>query len=156
MTNQATVKNMTVEQWLAIRREAALQIDPETAEVMWKYANVADPYGVYPDGEECIGRVYFARPAGSDVWVCFYDLPDATVKALREKQEFRRAFPEPTVYRGTEELLIVGEDHEQFVRVRIEQGSKLIEKMNAALEAHGAGASSSVTSTRATDKTTAQ
>jgi hypothetical protein len=81
MTNQATVKNMTVEQWLAIRREAALQIDPETAEVMWEYANVADPYGVYPGGEECIGRVYFARPAGSDVWVCFHDLPEATVKA---------------------------------------------------------------------------
>ena len=104
---------------------------------MWKYANVADPYGVYPDGEECIGRVYFARPSGSDVWVCFGDLPDATVKALREKQEFRRAFPEPTVYRRAEELLIVGEDHEQFVRVRIEQASKLIEKMDAALRHTG-------------------
>ena len=155
MTNQATVKNMTVEQRLAIRREAALQIDPETAEVMWTYANLADPYGIYPDGEECIGRVYFARPAGSDVWVDFGDLPDATVKALRKKQEFRRAFPEPTVYRGAEELLIVGEDQEQFVRVRIEQASKLIEKMNAALKAHGAGASHSVTSTPATDKTAA-
>jgi hypothetical protein len=85
MTNQATLKNMTVEQWLAIRREAALQIDPETAEVMRKYANLADPYGVCPDGEECIGRVSFARPAGSDVWVDFGDLPEATVKALREK-----------------------------------------------------------------------
>ena len=156
MTNQATVKNMTVEQWLAIRREAALQIDPETAEVMWEYANVADPYGVYPDCEECIGRVYFARPSGSDVWVDFGDLPDATVKALRETREFRRAFPEPTVYRGAKELLIVGEDDEQFMRVRIEQASKLIEKMYAALKAHGAGASSSVTSTRATDKAAAQ
>jgi hypothetical protein len=156
MTSQATVENMTVEQWLAIRREAALQIDPETAEVMWKYANVADPYGVYPDGEECIGRVYFARPAGSDVWVDFGDLPDATVKALREKQEFRRAFPEPTVYRRAEELLIVGENDEQFVRVRIEQASKLIEKMNAALRTHGADALSLVRSTRATDKTAPQ
>jgi hypothetical protein len=143
MTNQAnTVKKMTVEQWLAIRREAALQIDPETAEVMWEYANVADAYGVYPDcPEECIGRVYFARPSGSDVWVCFYDLPDATVKALREKQEFRRAFPEPTVYRRAKELLIAGEDQEQFVHVRIEQASKLIEKMQAALKEHEADAS---------------
>ena len=49
MTNQATVEDMTVGQWLEIRKEAALQIDPETAEVMWTYANVADPYGVYPD-----------------------------------------------------------------------------------------------------------
>ena len=74
------------------------------------------------------------------MWVCFYDLPDATVKALREKQEFRRLFPEPTVYRRAEELLIVGEDHEQSVRVRIEQASKLIEKMNAALKEHEADA----------------
>jgi hypothetical protein len=77
------MNKMTLEQWLAIRREAALQIDPETAEVMWKHANITDPYGVYPDcPDKCIGRVYFARPSGSDVWVCFDDLPDATVKAL--------------------------------------------------------------------------
>ena len=140
MTNEANTANkMTVEQWLAIRREAALQIDPETAEVMWKHANIADPYGIYPDcPEECIGRVYFARPSGSDVWVCFADLPQATVKALREKQKLRQAFPEPTVYRRAKELLIVGEDQEQFVRVRIEQASKLIEKMRAALKEHEA------------------
>ena len=124
----------TVEQWLAIRREAALQIDPETAEVMWTYANICDPYGIYPDcPEECIGRLYFARPPGSDVWVDFNDLPDATVKALEEKQKLRRAFPEPTVYRRAKELLVVSEDQEQFVRVRIEQASKLIEKMHSAL-----------------------
>src|SRR5437016_7650982 len=129
------MNKMTLEQWLAIRREAALQIDPETAEVMWKHANMADPYGVYPDcPEECIGRVYFARPSGSDVWVCFDDLPDATVNALRKKQELRRAFPEPTVYRRAKELLIVSEDQEQFVRVRVEQASKLIEKMRAAFK----------------------
>jgi hypothetical protein len=142
MTNEAkTVNKMTVEQWLAIRREAALQIDPETAEVMWQYANIADPYGIYPDRpEECIGRVYFARPSGSDVWVDFEDLPDATVKALWEKQELRRAFPEPTVYRRAKELLIVSEDQNQFVLVRIEQASKLIEKMRAALKEHEADA----------------
>jgi hypothetical protein len=140
MTNGTkTVNKMTTEQWLAIRREAALQIDPETAEVMWKYANIADPYGIYSDcPEECIGKVYFARPSGSDVWVDFEDLPDATVKALREKQELRRAFPEPAVYRRAKELLIVSEDQEQFVRVRIEQASKLIEKMRAALKEHEA------------------
>jgi hypothetical protein len=70
------------------------------------------------------------------VWVCFDDLPHATVKALREKQELRRAFPEPTAYRRAKELLIVSEDQEQFVRVRVEQASKLIEKMRAALKEH--------------------
>jgi hypothetical protein len=137
MTNEAKRDKMTVEQRLAIRREAALQIDPETAEIMWTYANVADPYGDYPDCPEvCIGRVHFARPSGSDVWVDFEDLPDATVKALRKKLELRRASPEPTVYRRAKELLIEGEDRKQFVRVRIEQASKLIEKMRAALKEH--------------------
>jgi hypothetical protein len=117
----------------------ALQIDPETAEVMWEHANVADPYGIYPDCPEvCIGRVCFARPSGSDVWVCFADPPEATVKALREKQELRQAFPEPTVYRRAKELLIVSDDQAQSVRVRIEQASKLIEKMRAALKEHEA------------------
>ncbi len=41
-------EHMTVEQWLAIRKEAGLRIDPETAEVMWSYEYVADPYGVDP------------------------------------------------------------------------------------------------------------
>ena len=38
---------MTVEQWLATRKEAGLKIDPETAEVDWIYAQTLDPYGVY-------------------------------------------------------------------------------------------------------------
>jgi hypothetical protein len=62
---------------------------------MWEHANVADPYGIYPDCPEvCIGRVCFARPSGSDVWVCFADPPEATVKALREKQELRHTVQE--------------------------------------------------------------
>jgi len=55
MTNEGkTVNEMTIEQWLAIRREAALRIDPETAEVMCTHANIADPYDIYPD---CFVRV---------------------------------------------------------------------------------------------------
>ena len=34
---------MTNEQWLAIRKEAAVKIDPETAEVFWEYGYVIDP-----------------------------------------------------------------------------------------------------------------
>ena len=40
-----------------------------------------DPYGVYPDlPEECqqVGREYFARSTGSDIWVHFHDLPEET------------------------------------------------------------------------------
>ena len=40
---------MAVDQWLAIRKEEALKIDPSTAEVDWIYALTLDPYGVYPD-----------------------------------------------------------------------------------------------------------
>ena len=32
-------------QWLAIRKEAGLKLDPETAEVEWCYAQTLDPYG---------------------------------------------------------------------------------------------------------------
>ena len=33
-----TSAQITVEQWLEIRKEAGLQIDPETAKVRWEYA----------------------------------------------------------------------------------------------------------------------
>jgi hypothetical protein len=71
-------KEMTTEQWLAIRKQAGLQIDPETAEVNWIYAQTLDPYGVDPDLPEeyqQVGREYFARSPGSEVWVHFSDLP---------------------------------------------------------------------------------
>ena len=76
---------MTVEQWLAIRKEAAPKIDPETAEVMWCYGQILDPYGVKPDlPEECdqVGRTYFARASENDVWVSFDDLSETTASAL--------------------------------------------------------------------------
>jgi hypothetical protein len=78
---------MTVEEWLAIRKEAALHIDPETAEVTWIYAQTVDPYGVHPkppDEYWQVGREYFARSPGSDVWVWFGDLPKATQDALEK------------------------------------------------------------------------
>ena len=73
------------DEFLAKRKEAGLLIDPETAEVSWTYAHIVDPYGIEPDlheEEKCLGRVYFARAPGSDVWVSFYDLPQATKDAL--------------------------------------------------------------------------
>ena len=80
---------MTVKQWLAIRKEAGLKIDPKTAEVTWIYAWMFDPYGVLPDLPEeyqQVGREYFARSPGSDVWVDFGDLPAATRDALWKRR----------------------------------------------------------------------
>jgi hypothetical protein len=64
-------EEIDIEQWLAIRKEAELKIDRETAEVDWNYALTLDPYGVYPDLPEeyqQVGREYFARSRGSDIW----------------------------------------------------------------------------------------
>jgi hypothetical protein len=48
------IQESDVEQWLAIRKEAGLKINPKTAEVEWRYALTLDPWGVYPDlPEEC-------------------------------------------------------------------------------------------------------
>ena len=84
----ASGNKMTKEQWLAVLKEAALQIDPETAEVHFEYAQILDPYGVHDDLPEecqCVGRVYFAHSPGSDVWVWFGDLPDATRDRLQAR-----------------------------------------------------------------------
>ena len=73
-----------------------LKIDPETAEVCWKYGQVMDPYGVYSDlREECqqVGRQYFARSPESDIWVHFHDLPDETREVVWERHKSTLAFP---------------------------------------------------------------
>jgi hypothetical protein len=53
------------EQWLALRKDAGLKIDPETAEVFWVHGQVCDPYGLcdLTDEERCIGAITSpARP----------------------------------------------------------------------------------------------
>ena len=79
-----TDNDSTVEQWLQIRKEEALRVDAETAEVTWWYAQVVDPYGIrqLSEEEDCVGRQYFARSQGSDIWVSFHDLPDETREKL--------------------------------------------------------------------------
>ena len=86
-----------VEQWLAIRKEAGLEIDPQTAEVYWEHGQILDPYGVYqdlPEEAQVIGRVYFARSPDSDISVCFDDLPDTTREALWERDDGKQGFPD--------------------------------------------------------------
>lgn len=77
------------EEWLAIRNEAALTIDPETARVTWRYGEIVDPYAVHPVSEaenSCIGRLHFACAPESDIWVSFDDLPDAVREALWQRR----------------------------------------------------------------------
>jgi len=81
--------DLSLEQWLNIRKEEGRRIDPDAAEVFWLHAYVADPYGVDPDlpeEERCIGRAYFARSPDSDIWVSFGDLPDEVRKKLWTKE----------------------------------------------------------------------
>jgi hypothetical protein len=93
MTNNI---KMTIEEFLAIRKGAALKIDPETAEVLRDYGQVFDPYGIYPNLPhqwDCFGRTYFARSPNSEVWVSFDDLPKATREALWQRHKQGLAFP---------------------------------------------------------------
>jgi hypothetical protein len=87
-----------IEQWLAIRKEAGLKIDPETAEVDWTYGLIGDPYGVLDEWElpeefRGVGREHWARAPGSDVWVNFGDLPEAVREQIWAKHHSRLAFP---------------------------------------------------------------
>jgi len=84
------------EQFRAIRKEAGLKIDPETAEVFWTYVRTMDPYGIDPELPEelqQVGRGYFARAPGGDIWVEFSDLPRSTSCALWRKHRNNLAFP---------------------------------------------------------------
>ena len=87
-----------IERWRAIRKEAALKIDPETAEVDWHYAQTLDPYGVcdeweLPEEFHQVGHEYFARSPGSDVWAHFGDLPEDARDRLWKKHSRKLAFP---------------------------------------------------------------
>jgi hypothetical protein len=87
-----------IERWLAVRKEEALKIDPETAEVDWSYGQTLDPYRVcdeweLPEEFQQIGREYFARAPGSDIWVKFGDLPRETRDRLWKRDKANLMFP---------------------------------------------------------------
>ena len=93
---EQTEDHLTVEQWLQIRRDEGAKINPETAEVQWFFAQTLDPYGVQPDipdEYQQIGRAYFARNPGNDIWVWFGDLPVLTGDRLWEMHRSNLAFP---------------------------------------------------------------
>ena len=71
---ESSTERMKKQQFLAPLKEAALRIDPETAEVFWIWGPLLDPYGIE---EKCMGRNYFARSRASEVLTSFDDLPAA-------------------------------------------------------------------------------
>jgi len=79
---------------VARRRQIGLTIDPATAETTFWWADVFDPYHIldkqYHGGQ--VGRERFARNRGGD-WVDFNDLPEATRKALWERDGRKLVFP---------------------------------------------------------------
>ena len=90
-TSNISTDHLRREQWLAIRKEAGLKIDADTAEVFWCHGQIFDPYGIglidpdLPEDYHQIGLDFFARSPGSDIWVWFGDLPDAVRDALWAK-----------------------------------------------------------------------
>src|SRR5262249_22229292 len=87
----------------ALRKEVGLHIDPMMAEVEWIYAQTLDPYRDDLDLAEDyqqVGRAYFARSPGTDVWIWFGDLPEATRDILWEKHRSKLAVPAVLFFHG--------------------------------------------------------
>jgi hypothetical protein len=85
----AASRGAEIKAWLAVRKREAVRIDPTTAEVVWQHRYILDPYNVHvlDDQEKVIGRVYFARQPGSDIWVSFDDLPEEVIGSLLSRKE---------------------------------------------------------------------
>jgi hypothetical protein len=68
----ATMPELDVEQFLAIRKSEALKINPRTADATWLMPTSATVTGfaMIFSPETCSGRAYYARAPGSDIWVC--------------------------------------------------------------------------------------
>jgi excisionase family DNA binding protein len=90
------IVTLTYDQWMAWRAAAGRSIDPKTAEVIWDHRLTLDPYGVGSDIHEenqQVGREYFARAPGTDLWIAFGDLPKPTRETLWQKHKANLAFP---------------------------------------------------------------
>ncbi len=83
--NAEELEGMEIREWLAIRREEALKIDPENVEMCRHYRYNGDPYFVDPNCPEewCyLDKAYFVSTHGSEMWVWDGDLPEETRKRI--------------------------------------------------------------------------
>ena len=79
------MKRTYVQGHLALRRQEGRKIDPRTAEVTVRYVNIFDPYGVCGDLLDefaYVSKMEFARAPGTEIWIAYPDLPEATRNAL--------------------------------------------------------------------------
>lgn len=73
-----------IEAWLEIRKLEGQRIDPANVEMHWHWTEITDPYGVYGPcpKNSCIGRTYFFRTPGSEIWVASTDIPEEKMEIL--------------------------------------------------------------------------
>jgi hypothetical protein len=86
--NIPPARRAAIDAYEAEAKAEAARIDPDTAEVTWWYADYGDPYRLYgypPDLIACVGREHFVRNSGSEIWVWEGDLPQKTLKKVRER-----------------------------------------------------------------------
>jgi hypothetical protein len=79
--------DMSIGQYLAIRKEEGLKIDPATADICQSSVYIFDPYDIDPTLDRKYApfdRDLFVRGLGSDIWVHEEDLPKETWKAICE------------------------------------------------------------------------
>src|SRR5262245_61392787 len=76
-----------VEAFLADRKEAGKQIDPERCETIRYYVEELDVYGLFdvPVEWSQSGKKTFVRNVPDGSWVWFGDLPEQTYEALMRK-----------------------------------------------------------------------
>jgi hypothetical protein len=83
--NGTNEDGMDLDAWLAIRKREGGRIDPSNVEMLWLHTQIIDPYGVYGEPPpECwgVGRTYFFRNIGSEIWVASTDIPKETMEKL--------------------------------------------------------------------------
>jgi hypothetical protein len=92
------------EEFLASRIAAGRAINVETCEITSWWARIADPYGVDPNSDHCVGRVTFVISAESEGPVSVYDLPEDKVRALYDRID--RENQPPTTAEGVRDVLL--------------------------------------------------
>jgi hypothetical protein len=120
-------EQLTQEQgaWLALRKGAAAELDPETAEVTFTWGDICDPYELWVDDKDgTAGRNYYARSPGG-VWVAFDDLPEAVCARLQKRLDAREVIDAYRIYRWERDGTTREEQIERWLVARREEGARI-------------------------------